>query len=94
MNRLVVLLILVGITGCSVSMDESTRADNTCVDTRDQSTFSFKGETMRNPQWSAALQDVCFDLTDDTGIHRTICKSHEVWLKCKPGFYSSSALAR
>lgn len=78
-----------GITGCSVSIDEEIRADNSCFDLRDNSTFTFKGETMRNPQWSP-VGESCFDVTDDSGFHRTICKSHEVWLKCKPGFYRSA----
>ena len=82
-----ILLIAILLTGCTVSMDDSVRADNICLDSRDGSSFSFKGETMRNPQYSAALQDACFDVTDESGQIRTICKSHEVWLKCNPGFY-------
>lgn len=59
---------------------EKSPAVSYCVDTRDGERFSFKSENVINAR--IGINDVCFDVTDNNGNERTLCKSHEPYIKC------------
>lgn len=54
-----------------------------CTDTRDGEKFSFKASTITNASVGMLGLDSCFDVTTDSGNARTLCKSHEAFIKCE-----------
>ena len=86
--RLIGLLALVGMAGCSVAIsDDEARTTNAgrivdCTDTRDGEAFTYRGDTVSNVSIGLGGSDSCFDAVDEANKRRTLCKSHESWLKC------------
>jgi len=53
-----------------------------CTDVRDGEKFTFNASTIKNIRYGV-FADSCFTVTTESGDERTLCKSHEAWLKCK-----------
>lgn len=53
-----------------------------CTDTRDGEKFFFKSSSVRNARIGLLGADTCFEVTISTGEARTLCKSHEAYIKC------------
>lgn len=70
--------------GCTMSASYHDRIKTMeCKDTRDGETFRFSTATLKNIQVGFGGVDTCMNITDSTGRERTLCKSHEAWLKCQ-----------
>lgn len=79
-----VLGLLIPADGCSVEVAETIEHTwQVCTDTRDDETFRFHTSTISDASWNP-WGDTCFKVEDDTGRERTLCKSHEAWMKCGP----------
>lgn len=82
MGKLLILysILLIGCTsGAEVEMKNKI---SVCKDSRDGETFSFNQKTITNVRMGFLGADSCFDVIDGSGKKRTLCKSHEVFLKC------------
>lgn len=53
-----------------------------CTDTRDGEKFTVDSRTITNVRVGIGA-DSCFDAVDNRGVERTLCKSHQAFLKCK-----------
>ena len=80
-----IMLVIVVLSGCSIETDVSATKETAgikrCVDMRDGEKFSFSTDQIKRGQIS--LDDFCINITDIAGKKRTLCKSHEPFIKCK-----------
>lgn len=70
------------LAGCSSPVSVEDTTPQVCTDTRDGEQFTILPETVERATFTT--NDVCFEVDDTTGRRRTLCKSHEAWLKCEP----------
>lgn len=84
MKILIISICSLLLTGCYLEADiikECSPQKTTCTDTRDGEVFSYRLENVSNKA-RVTFNDQCFDVTDDTGKKRTMCASHQAFLKC------------
>ena len=83
MNKLFIIC-LIFLSGCEMAVDAKPKNPdqvNICTDFRDGEKFTIIAKNMRHVRLS--LDDTCFDLKDEGGIDRHLCKSMESYLKCE-----------
>ena len=81
------LLIIVGVLFASCTIDGQVGDIRNpgwriCTDFRDDSTFRYHTDTIKDVRLGLAGGDTCFTVQEDSGKERTLCKSHESWLRC------------
>jgi hypothetical protein len=79
------LLTTVLAAGCSMEGHLENGQENRivdCTDVRDGEKFTFNSDTIKDIRYGI-FADSCFTVTIESGKERTLCKSHEAWLKCK-----------
>jgi len=85
MNRILIIgLMCLLCTGCSVEGEASSEyKEINCTDTRDGETFTIDTDTITTVRVGLLGVDSCFDAIDNNRETRTMCKSHEAFMKCK-----------
>lgn len=82
MNILILLLTL-AMYACTVEGTVENKKDSSsCIDTRDNEAFTIQNKDISNVRIGFGA-DSCFDVVDDQGQTRRLCKSHEAFIKCK-----------
>lgn len=86
MKKFLTIVAIILLSGCYTheadppTVMTPTEDRSVCVDTRDGETFFIIRDTIGPARHE--FGDVCLDAKDATGMTRTLCKSHESWLKC------------
>ena len=71
------------ILGCTIAGESPTEDKHMqCKDMRDNEQFAFSSTTITDVRIGLAGGDSCFTITDDSSQTRTLCKSHELFIKC------------
>jgi hypothetical protein len=84
MRKFFMIAMCLTLSGCiefEAKLEErELNKETSCTDTRDGEVFFFNTSNIKNGRYD--LKDICFDVIDNSGKQRHLCKSHEVFLKC------------